>query len=100
MTNDRSRPTEREVTAIPARDLRRARLIARSRGAPDKSAAGRCGESKDAGRCVAAPPGGAACAAGAGGATSSSTLMMSDGFAKCREGLTTIEELGRVTSED
>ena len=26
--------------------------------------------------------------------------MMSDGFAKCREGLTTIEELGRVTSED
>ncbi|WP_295035613.1 DUF1648 domain-containing protein [uncultured Microbacterium sp.] len=28
MTNDRSRPTEREVTAIPARDLRRARLIA------------------------------------------------------------------------
>lgn len=26
--------------------------------------------------------------------------MMADGFAKCREGLTTIEELGRVTSED
>ncbi|MCA3554447.1 GspE/PulE family protein [Aestuariivirga sp.] len=26
--------------------------------------------------------------------------MMSDGFAKCRAGLTTIEELGRVTSED
>lgn len=26
--------------------------------------------------------------------------MMKDGFAKCREGLTTIEELGRVTSED
>jgi hypothetical protein len=25
---------------------------------------------------------------------------MADGFAKCREGLTTIEELGRVTSED
>jgi general secretion pathway protein E len=26
--------------------------------------------------------------------------MMSDGFAKCRDGLTTVEELGRVTSED
>jgi type II secretory ATPase GspE/PulE/Tfp pilus assembly ATPase PilB-like protein len=28
------------------------------------------------------------------------TSMMADGFAKCRGGLTTIEELGRVTSED
>ncbi len=26
--------------------------------------------------------------------------MMADGFAKCRDGLTTVEELGRVTSED
>ena len=26
--------------------------------------------------------------------------MMSDGFAKCRDGLTTVEEIGRVTSED
>jgi general secretion pathway protein E len=26
--------------------------------------------------------------------------MMADGFRKCREGLTTVEELGRVTSED
>ena len=28
------------------------------------------------------------------------TSIMADGFAKCRDGLTTIEELGRVTSED
>ena len=26
--------------------------------------------------------------------------MLTDGFAKCRDGLTTVEELGRVTSED
>ncbi len=26
--------------------------------------------------------------------------MMTDGLAKCRDGLTTVEELGRVTSED
>ena len=31
---------------------------------------------------------------------SGTASTMSDGFAKCREGLTTIEELGRVTSED
>lgn len=31
---------------------------------------------------------------------SGTASMMADGFAKCREGLTTIEELGRVTSED
>ena len=31
---------------------------------------------------------------------SGTASMLSDGFAKCREGLTTIEELGRVTSED
>ncbi len=28
------------------------------------------------------------------------TSMLTDGFAKCRAGLTTVEELGRVTSED
>ena len=28
------------------------------------------------------------------------TSMMTDGFAKCLDGLTTVEELGRVTSED
>ena len=28
------------------------------------------------------------------------TSMMADGFRKCREGLTTVEELGRVASED
>lgn len=27
------------------------------------------------------------------------TSMSADGFAKCRDGLTTVEELGRVTSE-
>jgi type II secretory ATPase GspE/PulE/Tfp pilus assembly ATPase PilB-like protein len=26
--------------------------------------------------------------------------MMTDGLAKCRDGLTTVEELGRVTSEE